>query len=82
MAIASYTAEDACKFKTIVVFDCRGVEPVEFSPRAGWICKAADNGQQFEDVDLSDDDWVEYDTKNNVSIGIYEFESNFIKMKK
>lgn len=79
---ASYTAEDVGKFKTIVAFDCRGVEPVEFSPRTGWIVKAADNGQQFEDVDLSDDDWVEYDTKNNVSIGIYEIESNFIKMKK
>lgn len=55
---------------------------MEFSPRAGWIVKSADNGQKFEDVDLSDDDWVEYDTKNNVSVGIYEFESNFIKLKK
>lgn len=49
---------------------------------SGWIVKAADNGPQFEDVDLSDDDWVEYDNKNKVSIGIYEFESNFIKLKK
>ena len=24
------------KFKTIVVFDCRGLEPVDFSPRNGW----------------------------------------------
>lgn len=58
------------------------MEPVDFSPRSGWVVKAAENGQIFEDVDLSEDDWVEYDNKNNVSIGIYEFESNFIKLKK
>lgn len=31
--ITAYNAEDSGKFKTIVVFDCRGVEPIEFSPR-------------------------------------------------
>lgn len=79
---AAYTADDAGKFKTIVAFDCRGVEPVEFSPRTGWLVKSADNGQAFDEVDLSEDDWVEYDNKNKVSIGIYEFESTFIKLKK
>lgn len=77
-----YTADDSGKFKVIVSLDCRGVEPVAFSPRAGWIVKSTNNGQVFEDVDLSEDDWVEYDNKNKVSIGIYEFESNFIKLKK
>jgi len=32
-SIKAYTADDSNKFKTIVVFDCRGVEPVDFSPR-------------------------------------------------
>ncbi|XP_068144899.1 UPF0587 protein CG4646 [Drosophila tropicalis] len=79
---APYTADDAGSFKTIVIFDCRGVEPVEFSPRAGWKVESSENGQKFEDVDLSEDDWVEYDQKNNNSIGIYEFASKFIKLKK
>ncbi|XP_037948865.1 UPF0587 protein CG4646 [Teleopsis dalmanni] len=79
---ATYTQDDSGTFKTIVVFDCRGVEPIEFSPRSGWIVRAADNGQQFEDVDLSEDDWVEYDQKNKNSIGVYEFASKFIKLKK
>ncbi|KAH8297005.1 hypothetical protein KR044_003213 [Drosophila immigrans] len=78
----AYTSDDAGSFKTIVVFDCRGVEPVEFSPRSGWKVQSAENGQAFEDVDLSDDDWVEYDQKNNNSVGIYEFASKFIKLKK
>lgn len=79
---APYTSDDSGKFKTIICFDCRGVEPTDFSPREGWIVKAADGGQTFENVDLSEDDWVEYDTKNNNSIGVYDFESNFIKLKK
>lgn len=81
--VAVYTADDNEKYKTIVCFDCRGVEPVAFSPRAGWIVKSAEGGQTFSDeVDLSEDDWVEFDQKNNVSIGVYEFESQFIKLKK
>lgn len=68
--------------KTIIEFDCRGLEPVEFSPRAGWIVKSTDNGPMFSDVDLSEDDWVEYDTKNDVPVGITEFKSAFIKLKK
>lgn len=80
--IVSYTADDSGKFKTIVQFDCRGIEPTDFSPRAGWIINSTENGQKFDDVDLSEDDWVEYDQKNCISIGIYEFESKFIKLKK
>ncbi|KAH8372837.1 hypothetical protein KR009_006111 [Drosophila setifemur] len=79
---AAYMTDDSGQFKTIVIFDCRGVEPVEFSPRSGWTVAAAENGQVFEDVDLSDDDWVEYDQKNHKSISIYEFASKFVKLKK
>lgn len=79
---APYTHEDAGKFKTIVIFDCRGVEPIAFSPRNGWIVRSAENGQTFKDVDLSDDDWVEYDQKNKESVGVYEFTSQFVKLKK
>ncbi len=31
--IASYNESDENSFKTIVAFDCRGVEPTDFSPR-------------------------------------------------
>ncbi|XP_065367616.1 UPF0587 protein CG4646 [Calliphora vicina] len=79
---AVYTQEDSGKFKTIVVFDCRGAEPMDFSPRIGWIVRSVDNGQTFDEVDLSEDDWVDFDEKNNNSVGIYEFASKFIKLKK
>lgn len=79
---APYTQEDSGKLKTIVQFDCRGLEPVAFSPRTGWIVKCAEGGPSFADVDLSEDDWVEYDTKNDVPVEISEFKSSFVKMKK
>ena len=34
--IKPYTEDDSGHFKTVVVFDCRGVEPVDFSPRVGF----------------------------------------------
>ena len=34
--IVSYDAEDVNNFKTIVVFSCRGLEPVDFDPKDGW----------------------------------------------
>lgn len=76
-----YTSDDQGKFKTIVIFDCRGLEPTEFSPRDGWIVKIEESNKVFEDVDLSEKEWVEYDEKIQQSVGIYEFESQFIKVK-
>lgn len=30
--ITAYTADDSENYKTIVVFDCRGYQPVDFEP--------------------------------------------------
>lgn len=38
-------------------------------------------GTKFNDVDLTEKEWVEYDEKNKTSVGIYDFESKFIKIK-
>ncbi len=34
-SLASYNDDDQGKFKTVVQFDCRGMEPCDFSPRVG-----------------------------------------------
>ena len=36
----SSQAEDSNRFKTMVAFDCRGVEPVDFSPRVSHLSMA------------------------------------------
>lgn len=38
-------------------------------------------GKKFEDVDLSEKEWVDYDEKNQTSVGVYELEWQFIKVK-
>lgn len=79
---ASYTEDDSGNFKSFVAFDCRGLEPTEFEPRSGYIVKCAENGRTFEDVEIEDGDWTEYDDKNKNSVSISEFKSQFVKAKK
>jgi hypothetical protein len=47
--LSSYSVDDAVsnRFKTIVAFDCRGLEPVDFSPRNGWIVKGYKVGEEI-----------------------------------
>ncbi|CAH0663490.1 unnamed protein product, partial [Chilo suppressalis] len=77
----AFTNNDIGKFKTIVQFDCRGVEPVDFEPKSDWIAEAEENGKKFNDVDLSEKEWADYDEKNQTSVGVYELEWQFIKVK-
>lgn len=80
-SIKSYNSDDQGKFKIIVCLECRGIEPCDYSPREGWIAKACNNGNVFTDIDLSDGEWVEYCDKINSSVGIYEIESRFERIK-
>ncbi|CAO1392638.1 unnamed protein product [Diamesa tonsa] len=78
---ASYTEDDAGQFKGIVTFDCRGIEPLDFDPRSGFIVKSVDGGITFEDVEIEDGDWSDFDEKLSCSVSISEFQSQFVKLK-
>lgn len=80
-SINSYTADDQNKFKTLVILDCRGIEPCDFSAREGWLAKTIDNGKTFDDVDLSEGEWADYCDKTNQPVGIYEIEHKFERIK-
>ncbi|XP_069686945.1 UPF0587 protein CG4646 isoform X2 [Periplaneta americana] len=79
--IQPYTKADHEKFKTIVVFDCRGVELVDCEFRDGWSAVAEDSGHVFPEVDLSEKEWVEWDEKTKQSVGIYSIEHQFVRIK-
>jgi hypothetical protein len=34
----------------------------------------------FEDVDLSDGEWADYDDEANVAVGVYELESQLVPL--
>ncbi|TGZ54226.1 UPF0587 protein C1orf123 homolog [Temnothorax curvispinosus] len=80
-SIGSFTADDQGQFKTIVVLDCRGIEPHDFSARDGWIAKVADGGTEFADVDLSEGEWEDYCDKIMEPVGIYEIQHRFERIK-
>ena len=77
-SIASYDAENSGSFKRIVSFECRGMEPTDFSPRTGWSAKGAETTTMFS-VDLTDDDWCDFDERASESVGVYEVEHRFEK---
>ncbi|KAH7044865.1 hypothetical protein BKA57DRAFT_396972, partial [Linnemannia elongata] len=59
----AYEIENNDKYATIVTVECRGLELVGFEPREGWKAKGAESGTPFEDIDLTDGDWADYDEK-------------------
>ncbi|XP_044800934.1 CXXC motif containing zinc binding protein isoform X2 [Bubalus kerabau] len=77
--IKSYNAEDNEKFKTIVEFECRGLEPVDFQPQAGFAAEGVESGTVFSDINLQEKDWTDYDEKVQESVGIYEVAHQFVK---
>ncbi|KAA3672580.1 uncharacterized protein DEA37_0000882 [Paragonimus westermani] len=76
-----YTSEDSGQFKTIVVFDCRGLELLRFSPRVGWTARGVNSGTLFNDVSLTDSNWCDYDDVGNCEVSIFNVESRFVKLK-
>ncbi|KAF9925991.1 hypothetical protein FBU30_004314 [Linnemannia zychae] len=77
----AYDIENNDKFATILTVDCRGLELVGFEARDGWKAKGAESGTPFEDIDLTDGDWADYDEKGGVPVAIGGIESKFIKVK-
>ncbi|KAI8144325.1 hypothetical protein BJV82DRAFT_65517 [Fennellomyces sp. T-0311] len=79
--VQAYSAEKNGKFQKIATFDCRGLELVDFSPRDPWVAEGTESGTKFEDIDLTDGEWVEYDEKSGEPVGIAEIEVEFKKEK-
>ena len=89
----SYEDSESNKFTTIVAFDCRGLEPVDFDPRVGWVASGykiatedddTENhvtGTIFSDIDLSEKEWADYDDKSEESTFISDFQCQFVKIK-
>ncbi|XP_015428917.1 PREDICTED: UPF0587 protein C1orf123 [Dufourea novaeangliae] len=80
-SIKPYVARDLDEFQTIAVYDCRGLDPCDFSPRNGWIAKAVNNGTEFTDVDLTEGEWAGYCDKIKEPVTIYEIEHRFERVK-
>lgn len=80
-SLKAYTAEDEGTFKTIAIFDCRGLNPIDFKPGEEWVVKAVDNGTEFEKVDLNEGSWSEYCEIIKQPVCVEDIEHKFEKVK-
>eukprot|EP00916_Digyalum_oweni_P001485 GHVL01002867.1.p2 GENE.GHVL01002867.1~~GHVL01002867.1.p2 ORF type:complete len:154 (-),score=39.36 GHVL01002867.1:1181-1642(-) len=69
------------EMKNVAVFECRGIEPVKWHPPRGGITVYCPSGTVFHDVDLSESEWVDYDEKAKLPVGISSIEHSFQKIK-
>lgn len=80
-SISKYLFEDSNTFKSIVAFDCRGMSIIDFSPRNGFKCSGVESNTPFDDVNLEEKEWVDYDDRENLPVGIYEVSHQFVTIK-
>jgi len=65
----SYSAENG-QLAPLVTLDCRNLEFVGFDPEGTWRCVGTETGTVFEEVDLSEGEWTDYDEKSKLSVGV------------
>ncbi|KAK9381162.1 uncharacterized protein V2V93DRAFT_368495 [Kockiozyma suomiensis] len=59
-----YTLEDSGKLKNIIELETRGLEFLEFKVEGAWSCRSSENEKtKFEEIDLQEGEWFEYDEK-------------------
>lgn len=69
--------EQSEKWAPIASLECRGIQPVEPTLfGTDFIARPFENAPVFRDVSL-DEDWSEYDTKNDCAVSLLEPELKF-----
>ena len=70
----NYTEDQAGKWVTVLGLECRGIVPTAWKVGRDFIAESS-GGHFFEDVDLGDGDWAEYDEENDASVSVTNVES-------
>ncbi|KAK7920631.1 hypothetical protein PG985_008653 [Apiospora marii] len=66
----AYEQGEPAKRQSILEFDCRGLEFTEFHAEGPWLADGLDSGTKFEEVELDDGEWFDYDEKANDEVSI------------
>ncbi|XP_028796071.1 CXXC motif containing zinc binding protein [Neltuma alba] len=67
-------------YAPLMLFDCRGYEPVDFIFSGGWKVESLE-GTKFVDVDLSSGEFAEYDEKGECPVMISNVRATFDVVK-
>ncbi|XP_004291014.1 PREDICTED: UPF0587 protein C1orf123 homolog [Fragaria vesca subsp. vesca] len=71
---------EAGKSTPVMAFECRGYEPVDYVFGGGWKARSL-AGTTFDNVDLSEDEFAEYDEKGECPVMISKHSSSFVVLK-
>lgn len=63
-------AANSNKWTNLLEIDARGIDFVEFIPEGQWHCVGEELGTKFEEVDLEDKEWYEYDDKQGEEVSV------------
>lgn len=74
------TAEKNREWVKILEIDARGIEFLEFTPEGRWECSGAETTSKFDEVDLEDLEWHDYDEKAQDEVSIVDFESEISRL--
>ncbi|TFK30356.1 DUF866-domain-containing protein [Coprinopsis marcescibilis] len=68
---------DANQLQRLLTIECRGLEFIGFDPRGTWKCVGAESKTVFDDVDLTEGEWNDYDEKSKLPVGVSNIESEW-----
>lgn len=67
-----YVISSPPKPQNILMFECRGCEFTEFKPEGDWLATGEESGTKFLAIDLSEEEWFEYDEKAGQEVSVKE----------
>ncbi|CUV05032.1 unnamed protein product [Cryptosporidium hominis] len=70
------TSEDEGKLVPVAAFDCRGINLTKWNPSFGYNV-ISNSGKKFENINLEELEWCDFDENSNESVGIYNLNSEF-----
>ncbi|XP_059314580.1 uncharacterized protein LOC132065282 [Lycium ferocissimum] len=76
----THADSQAGKYAPLMVFECRGFEPLDFVFRGEWKAESLE-GTKFEGIDLSGDEFAEYDEKGECPVMISNPQAKFDVVK-
>lgn len=65
------------QLEPFLTLDCRNLEFVGFDPKGTWKCVGVESRSVFDEVDLTDGEWADYDEKGVLPVGVSKVEGEW-----
>jgi len=76
----SYTAGDSGNFKTVARIEARGLDVDAWQAREDFVV-VSEGGKRFENADLGEGDYTEYDEEHDQAVSVLEIETKVVVVR-